>query len=174
MNFRNLLKESTIKNILSEDKIFLLIIGGSASGKNYIHDKKFSKIDLVDIDKITKRLSGGDFEKARKMVSKAIAEANKEIESYFNKGKSVAQVTTGSGATGLINKIKKAESYGFKTAVVLVDVDVKKAIERNQVRADAGEQGLIPDWKVEKTNNAARDSFNTVKDLVDYSEIIKN
>lgn len=174
MNFIQFLNESAIADINNEDKVFLLIIGGSASGKNYIHSKNFSKIDLIDIDKITEKLSGGDFKKARKMVSKAISIANKELEKYFENEKSVAQVSTGSGAKAVINKFNKAKEYGFKTALVLVDVDVKKAIERNQERAKSGKQGLIPDWKVEKTNGAARETYNAVKNQVDYSVVIRN
>lgn len=174
MNFRQLLTESSVKDILSSDKVFLLIIGGSASGKNYIHNKHFSKIELVDVDEITKELSGGDFEKARKMVSKAIAQANKEIDKKLQDGKSVAQVSTGSGDKAVINKLNKAKEYGFETALVLIDVDVKKAIQRNQERAQAGKQGLIPDWKVEKTNNAARETFTKAKQYATYSTIIKN
>lgn len=174
MSFKDFLNENPKKDILSSDKVFLLIIGGSASGKNYVHEKHFKKIPLVDVDAITTKLSGGDFEKARKLVSKAIAQANKDLESYYQKGQSVAQVSTGSGATAVINKLNKAKEYGFETALVLVDVDTNKAIERNQARASSGKQGLIPDWKVEKTNNAARETFNSVKSLVDYSLKIKN
>jgi len=174
MDFKEYLYESVISDIVKDDRVLVLIIGGSASGKNYIHQQYFSKIDLVDVDAITKKLSGGDFEKARKLVAKATSIANKELESYYEKGKSVAQVTTGSGESGLINKIKKAKEYGFRTAVILVDVDVNKAIERNKSRAASGEQGLIPDWKVEKTNMAARETYNKVKKLADYSASIKN
>ena len=174
MGFRTHLVESSTKDILSSDKVFLLIIGGSASGKNYIHGKYFSKIDLVDVDEITKELSGGDFEKARKMVSKAISIANKEVEKYFQDGKSVAQVSTGSGDKAVSNKLKKAQEAGFETALVLIDVDVKKAIKRNEKRAAQGKQGLIPDWKVEKTNQAARETFNKVKSEATYSLVIKN
>lgn len=174
MKFRDYLNESSAADILKEDKVFLLIIGGSASGKNYIHKKFFSKIDLVDVDAITTKLSGGDFEKARSLVSKAISMASKELEQYYAKGKSVAQVSTGSGAKAVINKFNKAKEYGFKTALVLVDVDIKKAIQRNQDRAASGKQGLIPDWKVEKTNNAARETYNTVKDQVDHAIVIRN
>lgn len=174
MKFRNFLSESTISGILKEGKIFLLIIGGSASGKNYIYQKNFSKIPLIDIDKITTELSGGDFEKARSFVSKAVSIANKDIEKYLEQGKSVAQVSTGSGDKAVINKFNKAKEYGFKTALILVDVDIDKSIKRNQERANSGKQGLIPDWKVEKTNAAAKDTYNKIKHLVDYSLIVKN
>ena len=173
MNFLKFLSESVISDIKKEEKIFLLVIGGSASGKNYVYEKNFS-FDLIDVDKITDKLAGGDFEKARSMVSKAIAIANKELEKSFSEGKSVAQVTTGAGSKGVENKFKKAQSFGFKTALVLVDTDPKVAIERNQERAKNGKQGLIPDWKVEKTNAEARETFNHLKAMVDYSLIIKN
>lgn len=171
--FKSFLLENVITNINKEDKIFLLVIGGSASGKNYIYHKNF-KFDLVDVDKITHDLSGGDFEKARTLVAKAIAIAGKDIERAFESGKSIAQVTTGAGTKGVENKFLKAKEYGFKTALVLVDTDIKTALARQTKRAEAGEQGLIPDWKVEKTNIAAKETFNSLKNKVDYSTIIKN
>lgn len=174
MNFLEFINEGTIQSILSEKPMFLLIIGGSGSGKNYVYNQNFSSIELVDTDKIIKKLANGDYEAARKYVSKAVAIANKMIEAKLKLGESVAQVTTGSGAKALVNKINKAKEYGFKTAVVLIDTNVNKAIKRNQERAAKGDQGLVPDWKVQKTNEAARESYNIVKDVADISLVIKN
>jgi len=173
MKFSDYLIESSITDINKEDKIFLLVIGGSASVKNYIYNKNFN-IELVDIDAITAKLSNNNFEKARKLISKAIAIANKELETAFNNGKSIAQVSTGSGIKAVQNKFIKAKSFNFKTALVLVDTDINIAIKRNQERALLGKQGLIPDWKVQKTNNAAKETYNKLKNSVDYSTIIKN
>ena len=132
------------------------------------------KLPLVDVDEYTKKLSGGDFVKARKFVSKSIAIANKEIEKSFQNELSIAQVTTGAGTNGVKNKLKKAKDYGFETALVLVDTDWKVAYERNVQRASDGKQGLIPDWKVEKTNKEAKETFKKLRNDVDYSVIIKN
>ena len=57
MSFHQFLPESVIAEISREDKIFILVIGGSASGKNYVYDKNFS-FPLVDNDKIASDLSG--------------------------------------------------------------------------------------------------------------------
>lgn len=173
MNFRSFLSESVISDIKKEQKIFLLVIGGTASGKNYVYEKNFS-FDLVDVDKIAYDLADGDLDKTRSVLSRAIAIANKELEKSFLAGKSVAQVSTGAGAKGTQNKIKKAQSFGFKSALVLVSTDPKVAQERNQERALAGAQGLVPDWKVQKTNAEARETFNLLKASVDYSAVINN
>jgi predicted kinase len=177
--FRELvyLQESDkIKDILSEESIFVLVIGGSASGKNYIYDLNFKNIELVDNDQITKELSGGDFEKARKLISKATSIANKRLEKAFQDNTSIGQVSTGGNQKGVENKLIKAKSFNMKTALILIDTNVKKAVKRNEERAEAGLQGLIPEWKVEKTNTAARETFNSLKklDIVDYNIVIKN
>ena len=176
--FRQFLNEGRLSDVLQNDQpTFILIVGGSASGKNFVHKKNFSHVPLVDVDEITKDLSGGDFEKARKLVSKAVAVANKELDKYFSSQRSVAQVTTGSNETGVVNKLKKAKSQGLRTALILVDVPAAVAVKRNQERAAKGEQGLIPDWKVEKTNEAARATYKAVsamRDLVDFSTVINN
>jgi len=173
-SFRNIVESNVVTEIKNTESIFILVIGGSASGKNYIFNKNFSNIPLVDNDEITKRLSGGDFEKARKLISKATAEANKTLETAFKSKKSIGQVTTGSGKKAIENKINKAKSFDMKVAIILIDVDIKKAQKRNIERAEAGEQGLIPDWKVEKTNLAARETFNSVKSAADFNLIIIN
>jgi predicted kinase len=173
MNFFNFLSESVISAIKKEQKIFLLVIGGTASGKNYVYEKNFN-FELIDVDKIAYDLAGGDLEKTRPMLSRAIALANKELEKSLSEGKSVAQVSTGAGVKGTQNKIKKAQSFGFKTALVLVSTDPKVAQERNQERAKVGAQGLVPDWKVQKTNDEARETFNLLKTSVDYSTVINN
>jgi predicted kinase len=168
-----------LKEILESIKLestFVLIIGGSASGKNYIYNKNFKNIPLVDNDQLTKELSGGDFEKARKLISKATAIANKRLTSAFEKKESICQVSTGGNQKGVENKLIKAKDYGMKTLLVLIDSDIKLAQKRNQERSNAGEQGLVPDWKVEKSNIKARETFNNLKDLnvVDSFKIIKN
>ena len=171
--FRDFLEESTLSDIQGQDKVFLLVIGGSASGKNYIFDKNFT-LPLVDVDAITKKLSGGDFEKAQKMITKAIKVAGSQIEDSLQKGKSIAQVTTGVGAKGVENKFKKAKAAGFTTALILVDTPLETALERNKARAQKGKQGLIPDWKVEKTNRGARDTFKQLRGKVDLELVINN
>ena len=98
----------------------------------------------------------------------------KELLKSFADGKSVANVGTGAGMPATLNKFKWAAEAGLKTAVVLVDVPLKTALKRNQERADAGKQGLIPEWKVEKVNNAARDNFKEYKKVTDYAILIKN
>lgn len=169
------IKESnTISDIKKQEGIFILVIGGSASGKNYIYEKNFKGIPLIDNDEITKRLSGGDFSKVVKMISKATIEANKTLEKSFIKKKSIGQVSTGAQMKGTQNKIINAKSYGMKVALILIDVDIKKAQKRNKDRAATGHQSLIPDWKVEKTNLAARETFNMLKNEADFSIIIKN
>jgi len=177
--FINIIENNTNNTNNTEKAEFILVIGGSASGKNYIFEKNFKGIPLVDNDEITKRLSGGDFEKARKLISKATEEANKMLTKAFEKNESIGQVSTGSNFKGVLNKFIKAKSYGMKCTLVLIDTDIKKAIKRNKERAEAGKQGLIPDWKVEKTNNTARETFKELqkseyKQYIDESKIIKN
>jgi len=170
MNFKEFLNESIISDIQKEEKIFLLIIGGSASGKNYFFERNF-KMKLVDVDKILKDL---DSSQDRTFLSKAIAKANEELDKSFREGISVAQVSTGAGTTGVKNKLKKAEQFGFKTGLILVDTDPKVAIKRNKERANSGSQKLIPDWKIEKTNKEARETFNELKSSVNFSTKVRN
>lgn len=176
MSVHQFLSESVIAEISREDKIFILVIGGSASGKNYVYDKNFS-FPLVDNDKIARDLSGdlsGDHDERRRLVSKCISIANKSLERSFTSGESVAQVSTGSSASAVLNKFKKARAHGFKTALILVDTDPEVAIKRNHLRASQGTQGLVPEWKLQKTHACARETFSKVRSTVDYSLAINN
>lgn len=156
--------------------VFVLIIGGSGSGKNFIHSREFPGIPLVDTDKIIRDIAGDDAELARKSVSRAVHTANRELRGYFSRQESVVQVSTGSGFKGAFNKLQKAKELGLKTALILVDSDPQKAIERNRERAGAGEQFLVPDWKVKKTNQSAKETYRDLKDseVVDYPVVVKN
>lgn len=168
--------KATLKAAAETHGVFVLIIGGSGSGKNFIHSREFPEIPLVDTDKIVKDIAGDDADLARKSVSRAVHDANRELRKYFSRQESVAQVSTGSGFKGAFNKLQKAKDSGLKTAVVLVDSDPNEAIERNRRRAAAGEQFLVPDWKVKKTNLSAKETFRDLEnsEVVDYSFAIKN
>ena len=174
MKFKDFLNESALKDIQKEDKIFIMIIGGVASGKSYIYEKNFSKIKLVDVDEYVKKLSGGDWEKARKLVSKGVMAAKADLLKSFKDNKSVVHMGIGGSIKQTTNKFLWAKEKGFKTAIVLVDVSLDKALERNQSRADKGERNLIPDYKVQRSNTTSRENYKVYKKITDYSIIIKN
>ena len=168
--FRNLVTESSIKSILKEDNIFIMVIGGVASGKSYFIDKNLrGKLPIVDIDEYTEKHSGGDWEKVQKLVSKGIKFVESELKEYFKRKESVVNQGLGASIPGVRNKLTWAKEAGMKTAVILIDVPLKTALKRNQERADKGDRNLIPDYKVEKTNTDARDNFKEFSKMADYS-----
>lgn len=166
-------KLKDIQSLVKSEPTFLFVMGSTGSGKNYIVSKNFKGVELADIDKYMAELAAGGGDE-RKFISKAIAIANKVLTKSFENDKSVIQVGTGGNIKGLENKIIKAKSYGFKTALILVDASIKKSMERNQARADQGDQRLVPDWKVEKSYYASKDNFEILKSQVDLATIIKN
>jgi len=97
-----------------------------------------------------------------KLVSKAIKAVESDIKKVFMTGKSVVNT----GVNGVLNKFKWASDAGYSTA----DVPLETALKRNQKRANDGGRNLIPDYKVERTNNAARENFSKI---ADYSIRIK-
>jgi len=168
MNFREFLTETTIKDIQKQDKIFVMIIGGGGSGKNYIYRKYFSGLKLFDVDEY---LSGED---SGKSVSKAIKQSEKDLEEELQKGNSAVSVGTGKSIFGVKNKFKFAEDAGMKTCIILVDVDPKVAYKRMLNRSKTEERDEIPLYKIEKTNKAARDNFTAFAKMADFSLILKN
>lgn len=173
--FRNIVTEASVKDLLKEDYIFIMVIGGVASGKSYFIDKNLrGKLPVVDIDECTKKESGGDWEKARKMVSKCIKLTEDKLKEFFKRKESVVNQGAGSSIHGVRNKLQWAKEAGMKTAVILVDVPLETALKRNQERADKGDRNLIPDYKVEKTNTAARENFKEFSKMADYSIKVKS
>lgn len=137
--------------------IFVVVIGGSGSGKNYYiaHHHEYSSYRLIDMD-----ISTGEDTN----LSDRIAAMKNDMKTAFEKGESVAHPTTGSGLPGLTNKLKLAADHGYETRLVLIDTDPKIAASNLAARVAGGGHGEgIPSWKVDKTNAAARESFNSLR-----------
>jgi predicted kinase len=173
--FRELVTESSVKELLKEDHIFIMVIGGVASGKSYFIDKNLRKhFPVVDIDECTEKESNGDWEKARKLVSKCIKITEDKLKDYFKRSESVVNQGSGASIPGVKNKLTWAKEAGMKTAIILVDVPLETALKRNQERANKGDRNLIPDYKVEKTNTNARENFKEFSKIADYSIKVKS
>lgn len=163
-----------IADILNEENIFIMIIGGTASGKSFCYKNNLSLFPLIDIDEYTFKLSNGDWELARKMVGKAIKMVEEDLFKMFNKRQSVVNTGTGASLAGVMKKITKAKECNMKTAIILVDVPLEVALQRNKERSLKGERNLIPDYKVERTNIQARENFSEFIKHTDYKIILKD
>ncbi len=174
------LAESNIKDLAElvddDDAYFIFAMGATGSGKNFVVKKFLPKLPLVDIDKFMAELAVNDPDgkDERKFISKSIHMAKKELDKYFSKKRSVIQTGTGGNLKGLENKLKLAKSKGLKTAIILVDTDIQKAKERNQSRADSGEQRLVPQWKVDISYEKSAENYKILKDTVDFAVVVKN
>ena len=165
-----------LSSLVEYESWFIFVMGATGSGKNFIVSEYLPKLPLVDIDKYMAELSlaDPDGKDERKIISKAVHMAKKQLDVYFNKGKSVIQTGTGGNIKGLENKIKLAKSKGLKTALILVDTDIEKAKQRNQSRAESGKQRLVPQWKVEDSYKKSAENFQKLEKSVDFATIIKN
>lgn len=142
-------------------KIFILIGGGSASGKNHYASKL--KYKLIDIDEINKNLNNGRIN-VRTTINKAINEMKKQLEQNFRLGKSIVHVTTASNFKGTENKFKLAKRYGYKTVFVNVKTTLARAILNNEKRMNEGGHGeTIPYWKFLKTKVESEKVFRQLK-----------
>jgi len=165
----NQVQNEKITSLLKNDNLFIMVIGGVASGKSFTYNKHFSSIPVVDIDIFKHQLSGGDWEIAKKMSSKAMKLVNNELEKYFSKKKSVVNMGTGATLGGVQKKLQLAKQAGMQTAIILVDVPVETAMYRNKLRASKGDRNLIPEYKVERSNNNARDNFKIFSNDADHA-----
>ena len=174
MTFIEYLNESRMKEILSKDNIFIMIIGGGGIVKNHIYRKYFSHLPLFDVDEYILKLSGGDPEKAGKFVSQAIKELESDLKKVLMKGNSVVSMGTGKSVHGVQNKFKFARDAGKEIAIIRIDVSPEVAFKRSQERAQKEQRAEIPLFNIQKTNKMAKVNFRGFAKLADYSLIIKN
>lgn len=156
--------------------MFIMVIGGTASGKNWWFDKNLKGLPLIDIDQYILKMANNDPNADRsKLVSPAVKQAKETMTTSFEKGTTVVQTSTGGNYKGTANKFKLAKSHGMKTVLILISVSGEIAIKRNQIRVKKGGHGsTIPDQKIINSNRFARETFDKLRktNLVDFSEKI--
>lgn len=180
ITIKEILKESVKKASVADLKkhkkgLYVFVMGGSASGKNFWTEKNLSSLPLVDTDEVVKQITKPE-DDPRKHLNKAIASVNKQIDKNLASDKSFVQTGTGANYKGLYNRLKKAKDAGFKTAVILIDADPKVAIERNKKRvAEGGHGATLPDEKIIRTNKFARESYTQLLNsgIVDFTMKVK-
>jgi predicted kinase/nicotinamide mononucleotide adenylyltransferase len=165
-----------LKKLAMKEPTFIFLMGGTGSGKNYTYEKYLKGIPLIDLDDYTKEFAEEYCTEARKQVSRATARSKRELLSAFSSQKSIVQMGTGNNIKSTSNKFKWAKEHGLKVVVVLVDVDPKVALRRNKERHAGGESRLVPDEKVVRTVQVAKDNSKIfAKDSnVDFVIIQKN
>lgn len=164
-----------IKELLNSDqKVYILYGGGIGSGKSYHAENNFSGVKVVDMDDIAVSMvkPGTPLDQIPKEVyNKALKKKLSEIQNGLNGEESFIEMATSSNLTATQNKLQRAKENGFVTAFIFVDVPLQVSIQRNRERIEKGGRGIKPEleYKVERTNNAAREVANKMKnyDLVD-------
>jgi len=165
-----------IKNPYGEPTV-IFIIGGVGAGKNYIKNKLFGDIQMIDPDEHTNKLANGDVELQRKFVSQAIKWVNSEFEKMLKGSKSFVMMGTGANYTGYINRFQKAKDAGFATSIVFVNTSPEQAFKNNQKRiADGGRGSTIPDFKFETSWKKAKFTYDNIQtlEICDYAQEVKN
>jgi len=152
-------KLATMDDLKKHKGVYIFVMGGSASGKNYWAEKHLGNLKLVDTDAVVKDIMKPE-DDPRKLVSTAIAIVNKEIDKSIAKGISFVQTGTGANYKGLYNRLARAKEAGYTTALVLIDTDPQLAIKRNAERVAAGGHGatLEPE-KIIRTNRYAKENY---------------
>ncbi len=143
--------------ILSAMPQFVVVIGGSGSGKNYYveHHPVYSRYTLIDVDPPAG--AGGD---QRDQLAKRIAGMKNELTRALGEGVDIVHPTPGAGLSALRNKLNLARKFGYETVLILIDTDPRIAAGNIRQRVSGGGHGAgIPDWKVEKTNAEARANY---------------
>jgi predicted kinase len=149
-----------------KNQIFIIIIGGAGSGKNFIYNKHFSHLPLFDVDEY--------IEKYNLSITDALKKSEEDLFNILKNGNSAVSIGTGSKIDGILKKLKYAQSLHIKTYLFLVDTNVEKAQERNIKRAQNSKRLEIPYYKIQKTNQKAKENFEVFKNFAYLSSKIKN
>lgn len=165
--------ESFLKTIAKmKENVFVFIMGGSATGKNYLHNERLGSFPLVDIDEFTKQLTKGDNTLRNKFLNASIKMVGNAIDEKLAAGESFVQTGTGANIEGQLKRFRKAKDAGFTVIVVLAETTVEKAIERNKMRVGSGGHGIgVTAEKIQWSRERAAQNFEELKKspLVDYA-----
>jgi predicted ABC-type ATPase len=145
---------------------FVMVIGGSGSGKNYYISRHptYRSYKLLDVDEF------------RAASERSISNITPALKSALSSGVNIAHPTTGAGSIqAILNKLKMAKDAGYETTLVFIDTPPEQAAKNVKKRAAGGGHD-VPDWKIEKTNEISRLNYETVKDnpLVDRTDIVQS
>lgn len=170
--------ENPCKGIHCATPTFIVIMGGSASGKTHYANEWHIHLPLIDIDSIILEIADGDVNADRtKMVSPAIREMRTRMDHLFEFQQTFVHTTTGSNLKGLLNKFILAKEHGFATHLTLIETSDTIAIGRNLDRVEkGGHGGTLTGWKIAQTNRYAKENFMRLMnfDCVDYSRTYNN
>ena len=155
-----------LKELFEEqEKIFVLIVGGAGSGKNFHYENVYKSKGyvLVDVD-VLKQEDG---------TSSAIAQIKHRLEEQFKLGVNVVNPGTGANLKAVENKIKLAKEYGYLVTLVFIDTDLEKAKGYVKSRHQSGGHD-VPEYKIEKTHALCRQNIEVLQHQVDFFKSINN
>ena len=161
----------TIKSLLDFDQKVYVLYGGIGSGKSYHVERNFPNVKVIDSDNIAMSGHKGDLKDIPNTVySTAAKEKLKQVANALQGDQSFIEMGTSANKEAAIKKINKAKEMGFVTAFIFVDVPLQVSIDRNRSRIESGGRGVPQDleYKIERTNERARETSNSLKSLVDY------
>lgn len=166
-----------IKSLVdSGEKVYILYGGGIGSGKSHHAADNFSDMKIIDSDEIAMR-NAGDTPPDQippSIYSAALKEKQREVAEALQGAESFIEMGTSSNEEAAIKKIEAAKANGFKTAFIFVDVPLQVSIDRNRERIQKGGRGVPQDkeYKIERTNERARNTAEQMKKLADlYLEV---
>lgn len=142
---------------------FVLVMGGAGSGKNHFISKNHPSFKLVDVDEV----------KAELGISAAIGSIKPMLTNAFEQGIDVAHPTTGTNLEAQINKIRLAKKFGYTVSLVLIDTDPAKAIGQVRNRVQQGGHDVSLE-KIVSSNKIARQNFDTISEIADTAQVVKN
>lgn len=113
---------------------FVVMVGGSGSGKSTVRAEQFAQVPVVDCDEIKREHADFDPKNPSTVHEWSSMEATRRLMGYVSRGESVVFDSTGSNVEKLAMFANVARSAGMTVVAVFVTCDVQTAIYRDAMR----------------------------------------
>lgn len=146
---------------------FVVMVGGSGSGKSTIRAERFAQVPVVDCDEIKKEHAEFDPKNPSLVHDWSSEQATRRLMAFVSRGESVVYDSTGSNVEKLAMFANIARSAGMNVVAVLVTCHVETAVTR-----DAKRERTVGAKVVRESHARVAMAVPMLKAMVDRFEVV--
>ena len=148
---------------------FVVMVGGSGSGKSTVRAARFSALPVVDCDEIKNERAEFDPKNPAGVHEWSSVEATRRLMAFVSRGESVVFDSTGSNVEKLAMFANVARAAGMTVVAVLVACEVETAIRRDAQRARTVGAAVV-----RESHARVWQAWPVLKAMVDRFEVVEN
>jgi predicted ABC-type ATPase len=159
---------------LADEKLFVSVGGGIATGKSYMMERVKLGLPIIDIDECVKEIGGGKYNRMNLSAGRMVF--NEMVEEFFGGNKSFIYMGTNANLSGTKKRLLRAREGNFTNILVHIETPLETAIKQSSHRVLFGERNEITYERIKQTMQESLLVFNELKtngSLVDFYVHIK-